>query len=146
MYHYVECGLDNVQLRNGFVVKQTPYGEAVAIQDVEGLHLAIGIMLAEKPGKLSGQEFRFLRKELGLSQENLGAILGNTDQAIAKWEKTNKIPLAPERLLRGIYLEAKTGEAGLMQGIKRINELDHELYTLSLRDEGKWEEDELVAA
>lgn len=146
MYHYVECGLDNVRLRNGFVVKQTPYGEAVAIHDVEGLHLAIGVMLAEKAGKLTGKEFRFLRKELGLSQENLAGILGNTDQAIAKWEKTGKIPLASERLLRGLYLEAKTGEAGLMEGIKRINELDHELYTLSLHEEGQWAEDELECA
>lgn len=147
MYHYVECGLDNVQLCNGFVVKQTPYGEAVAIHDVEGLHLAIGIMLAEKAGKITGSEFRFLRKELGLSQESLAEILENSSQAIAKWEKgESKIPGAAERYIRGLYLEAKTGEAGLMEGISRINELDHHLYTLSLKEEGTWEEVELKAA
>jgi len=147
MYHYVECGLDNVRLRNGFVVKETPYGEAVAIHDVEGLHLAIGVMLAEKASKLTGAEFRFLRKELGLSQDSLARILGNTDQAIAKWEKGGKIPLSSERFLRGLYLEAKTGEAGLMEGIKRLNEIDHDLYTLSLQeDEGGWKEAEPHAA
>ena len=30
-YHYVECGLPNVWLRNGFEKKQTPYGEGVSI-------------------------------------------------------------------------------------------------------------------
>ena len=36
-YHYVECGLPNVWLRNGFEKKQTPYGEGVSISDIERL-------------------------------------------------------------------------------------------------------------
>lgn len=146
MYHYVECGLDNVWLSNGFVVKDTPYGEAVAISDVAGLHRAIGKMVAEKSSPLTSAEFRFLRKELGLSQENLAKILDNSSQAVAKWEKGNKIPRAAERLLRGFFLEATTGEAGLMEGIKRINELDHELHRLRLEFEGEWKQDDKEAA
>ena len=35
-YHYVECGLPNVWLRNGFE-KKTPYGEGVSISGIERL-------------------------------------------------------------------------------------------------------------
>ena len=83
MYHYVECGLPNVWLRNGFVVKETAYGEAVAIEDVEGLHEVLGRMVAEQGSRLTGDEFRFLRKELGLSQESLAGIIENSSQAVA---------------------------------------------------------------
>lgn len=138
MYHYVESGLPNVWLSNGFVVKETSYGEAVAITDVQGLHDTIGKALAEKPSPLSGAEFRFLRKELGLSQERLGSIVGLSSQSVAVWEKTGKIPTVNDRYLRGLYLEAKTGEADLMTAINKINDLEHDLYKLNLEFEGTW--------
>ncbi|KAF2389727.1 MULTISPECIES: helix-turn-helix domain-containing protein [Pseudomonas] len=138
MYHYVESGLPNVWLSNGFVVKETAYGESVAITDVKGLHDVIGKAIAGKPSVLTGAEFRFLRKELGLSQESLAEIVGLTSQAVAIWEKTDKIPMVNDRYLRGLYLEAKTGEADLMSAINTINKLDHELYKLNLEFEGEW--------
>jgi DNA-binding transcriptional regulator YiaG len=138
MYHYVESGLPNVWLHNGFVVKETSYGDAVAITDVQGLHDAIGKAVAQKPAALSGPEFRFLRKELGLSQERLGIIVGLTSQAVAIWEKSGNIPTISDRYLRGLYLEAKTGDADLMDAISKINDLDHELYQLNLEFEGTW--------
>ena len=146
MYHYVESGLPNVWLSNGFVVKETAYGEAVAITDVKGLHDVIGKALAEKPAALTGSEFRFLRKELGLSQESLAEIVGVTGQAVAIWEKTDKVPTVNDRYLRGLYLEAKTGEADLMAAINSINKLDHEMYMLNLEFEGEWHNQEKECA
>lgn len=146
MYHYVESGLPNVWLSNGFVVKETAYGESVAITDVKGLHDVIGKSIAEKPAPLTGAEFRFLRKELGLSQERLAAIVGLTSQAVAIWEKTDKIPTVNDRYLRGLYLEAKTGEADLMAAINSINRLDHDLYKLNLEFEGEWHNKEKQCA
>ncbi|WP_223507795.1 transcriptional regulator [Pseudomonas sp. BF-B-25] len=146
MYHYVESGLPNVWLSNGFVVKETSYGEAVAITDVQGLHDTIGKALAEKPAALTGAEFRFLRKELGLSQERLGAIVGLSSQAVAIWEKSGNIPTVNDRYLRGLYLEAKTGEADLMAAINKINDLDHDLYKLNLEFEGTWHNQEKACA
>lgn len=32
MYHYTQCGLDNVWLENGYKVKKTAYGQAVAVR------------------------------------------------------------------------------------------------------------------
>lgn len=138
MYHYVECGLPNVWLRNGFVVKQTPYGEAVAIQEVEGLHQMIGKMLAEQANGLTGAEFRFLRKELALSQENLAAIIGKSSQAVALWEKNDKVPMIAERFIRGLYQEATTGNAKLMEAINHINRLDHEIHDMQLSFDNGW--------
>jgi hypothetical protein len=41
MYHYIESGLPNVYLENGYREVKTAYGKSVVIHDVEGLHFAI---------------------------------------------------------------------------------------------------------
>ena len=61
MYKYTECGLKNVYLVNGFHERKTPYGKAVSIDNVEGLHRVIGLHLADNKPNLTGAEFRFLR-------------------------------------------------------------------------------------
>lgn len=141
MYHYVECGLPNVWLRNGFVVKETAYGEAVAINDVDGLQRAIGLMLAGQDTQLTGAEFRFLRKELELSQESLAGIFDKSSQAVALWEKNDKVPMMADRLIRGLYLEATTGNAKLMESINHINRLDREIHELSLSFDDGWQQE-----
>ena len=90
-YHYTESGLRNIYLLNGYEVVETPYGKATSVVDVEGLHKLIGSNLCRKK-HLTGTEFRFIRKEMSLSQSGLGQTLGVTDQAIAKWEKTGRVP------------------------------------------------------
>lgn len=145
MYHYVECGLPNVWLRNGFVVKDTAYGEAVAIEDVEGLHKVIGKMVAEQASRLSGTEFRFLRKELALSQESLAEIIDKSSQAVALWEKNDKVPMMADRFIRGLYLEATTGNAKLMEAINHINQLDHDIHNMSLSFDDGWKQEDKAA-
>src|SRR5262245_9334864 len=75
MYHYKESGLRNISLLNGYVVKRTPYGEALSIRDPEGLHRYIGSVIARQP-TLSGPELRFLRKEMDMSQRELAEFVG----------------------------------------------------------------------
>ncbi|GJN50817.1 helix-turn-helix domain-containing protein [Pseudomonas tohonis] len=145
MYHYVECGLPNVWLRNGFVVKDTAYGEAIAIEDVEGLHKVIGKMVAEQASRLSGAEFRFLRKELALSQESLADIIDKSSQAVALWEKNDKVPMMADRFIRGLYLEATTGNAKLMEAINHINQLDHDIHNMSLSFDDGWKQADKAA-
>jgi len=81
-----------------------------------------------------------------LSQERLASIVGLTSQAVAIWEKTDKIPTVNDRYLRGLYLEAKTGEADLMAAINSINELDHELHKLNLQFEDGWHKQDQTCA
>jgi DNA-binding transcriptional regulator YiaG len=124
MYHYIDSGLSNVWLRNGYRTVASPYGKATAIEDLEGLHASIGRRLALEKPRLSGGEFRFLRKELGLSQAALAALLGNTEQAVAKWEKGARLPAWADRLLRQVYLEHLGGNQRLTDLLEQLAQAD----------------------
>ena len=121
MYKYTDGGLRNVWLANGFAVKRTPYGEAVAIEDVPGLTRAICAALTKKPGRLTGAEFRYLRLDLRLSQKALGQLFGNTEQAIAIWEKAGKIPLLADKHLRLLWAERDDGNETIKRLMDRLN-------------------------
>ncbi|KGK42947.1 hypothetical protein LH51_03460 [Nitrincola sp. A-D6] len=99
MYHYRSCGLPNVYLKNGYTEHTTDYGPGVSIEDIEGLHKAIALAITESPTKMTGAEFRFLRKELNLSQKRLGDAMGVEDQTVAGWEKKQPTSMAG-RLIR----------------------------------------------
>jgi|ERR1043166_913896 putative transcriptional regulator len=107
MHRYVESGLDNVYLENGYHVHRTPYGEGIAIQNTEGLNKAIGRWLVSLPKPMTGAELRFLRLEMEATQKGLASILGATEQTLRLWEKNRKkaMPGPADRLLRALYLE-----------------------------------------
>jgi putative transcriptional regulator len=130
-YHYTDSGLDNVWLENGFTIENHPhYGELISITNVRGLHETIARWLIRQPRTLTGAEFRFLRTELDMSQRSLGDLLGVTEQAVAKWEKSRDKPVAnkpAERLLRGVYLEYHDGEPEFSAILDRITKLDAEI-------------------
>lgn len=121
MYKFTDGGLRNVWLGNGFAVKKTPYGDAVAIEDVSGLTRAICAALANKPSKLTGTEFRYLRLHLGLSKKNLADLLGNTEQAVAIWEKTSKLPLWGDRNIRSLWKAREDGNETIKRVMDRLN-------------------------
>ena len=124
MLKYTGCGLRNVWLQNGYSAKQTPYGKAVAIQDVEGLHRALAKRIALKP-RLTGAEFRFIRKELDLSQAALARMFGFEAQTIALWEKNKaRVPKLADRMLRLIYREDAEGNVKIREIIDRENDAD----------------------
>lgn len=114
MYHYLECGLKQVWLRNGYRHVETPYGEAVEVENVEELHRMIARALLQR-ARLSGAEFRFLRRELNLSQAALAEMLGNSEQSIALWEKGRGAPKWADRLIRALYREHVEGNARLAE-------------------------------
>jgi len=124
-YHYTESGLKSIYLLNGYEVIETPYGKATSIVDVEGLHKLISSSLCRKK-HLTGTEFRFIRKEMGLSQSGLGKTLGVTDQALAKWEKTGRVPKTADRFIRLLYLESINENVKIQSFIDRINETDRD--------------------
>jgi putative transcriptional regulator len=83
VYHYTECGLDNVYIKNGFEIK----GEEVYIKRLHELHKAILKTLISKASILSGKEITFIRHYLDLSQKTFGRMLGVDYQTILRWEK-----------------------------------------------------------
>lgn len=123
LYHYTECGLRNVWLANGYKIRKTPYGQAVYIEDVPGLHKAIGLRLVNTKPRLSGGEFRFLRKELDLAQARVAALFGCSPQTVALWEKKSP-PKWADRWMRLLYQEYIFGNAKIVGFIDKLNEMD----------------------
>jgi transcriptional regulator with XRE-family HTH domain len=103
-FHYSASGLNNIYLLNGVTEETTDYGKMVHIENINGLHHAIGLHIIEKDEPMEGAEFRFLRKQMGLSQAQLADGLNVTDQTIANYEK-GKTALGPaEAFIKTSYL------------------------------------------
>jgi DNA-binding transcriptional regulator YiaG len=137
-YHYRDSGLDNVWLEGGFEHVKSPYGDGVRIEDLDGLHRCIARCLIEKPGLLSGAEFRFLRTELDLSQSTMGQLCGREERAIRGWEAGDRpIDEGANKLIRFVYEQrfnptANTKYEELSKKIEELQALDKKLHELKL--------------
>jgi len=121
--HYKTCGLDDVYLLSGYEVKQTPYGESISIKNLDDLNKAIGYHLVSEEKKLSGKELRFLRKQMDLTQAELGVYLGLSDQQVARWEKAkNEIKKSTDHLMRILYLDHLDGNVKVIETLKDLDE------------------------
>lgn len=120
MYHYKDGGLRNVWLENGYTVRRTPYGQGVAIHDIDGLTRAICLALTEKAGVLAGAEFRFIRSAMLLSQPALGKMMGVDGQSVARWEKTGRVPKWADKLVRLLYRAKADGNEPISRAIDRL--------------------------
>ena len=140
-YHYVECGLPNVWLRNGFENKQTPYGQGVSIVDIERLHRCIARTLCDKPVQLTGREFRFMRRELDFSQKIIGEIFGRSDRSIRDLEHKGAVKEPYNGFIRHLYLKSIDPKSSYIELFKRLRDLDiewHEQLTLMSDGTGNW--------
>lgn len=127
MYHYTISGLDNVWLKNGYEIKETRYGPAVSIHDADQLDKAIAEHLLSKKGPLNGQELRFLRTLLGLSQEGLGNMVGVKEQTVSLWERKRQheaVPTHADAFVRMLYSEKVDGNLKITAAIERINAVE----------------------
>jgi DNA-binding transcriptional regulator YiaG len=98
---------NNIFLLNGVTEKVTDYGPMVHIENINGLHHAIGLHVIEKPDPMTGAEFRFLRKQLQMTQAELAKHLGVSDQTVANYEKgkSGKHGFGPaDAFMRAFYL------------------------------------------
>jgi len=132
MYHYTECGLDSVHLKNGYRLEDGVHGKGVSIHDIDGLHEVISRGIIAKEAHITPSEFRFLRHELDLSQSALGRLMEKTDQTVAGWEKGERdIPVLADNAIRGIYMTSlgETQSAGLLN---KLAELDRTLHETKL--------------
>jgi DNA-binding transcriptional regulator YiaG len=138
MFHYTACGLDNVWLESGFASKETKYGPAFAVQDADQLHKLLAIKLIDKPCRLAGQEFRFLRTQLGLSQESLAKLFDVSENAVSLWERKNTVPAAYDQWLRMSLLAKFEGKTKLADAIQRIQSVQalvpHKWLVKALKD------------
>ena len=140
MYHYKECGLDNVWLENGFTEKITPYGKAVAIDNAINLHQTIALDLTMKVGKLTTNEFRFMRAILGISEDGFAQCLGDTEQSVNLWERTENIPTYADSIARMLVSEKLKGNIKVSSVIERINTVERmcKQKIVAREDKHKW--------
>jgi putative transcriptional regulator len=127
-YHYKGCGLDNVYLHNGVNYVDTPRGKAVHIQNIEGLHRAIGYWLVHEKKNLTGKEFRFLRNEMNLTQQNVSTLLNTDVQNVGRWEReeAEKVPGPAQVVIRLLYDEQVNGNKEIIGPLRRLAELDEQ--------------------
>ena len=107
-FHYTGCGLDNIYLSSGVNFREADdeYGSGYSINDADDLHNVLCFILALKPAALSAQEVKFLRIEADLSQKELAAKLGVTDQTVSLWERDRQpIQRAESLVLRAFVVE-----------------------------------------
>ncbi|MEY2621798.1 MAG: hypothetical protein RIT26_1618 [Pseudomonadota bacterium] len=128
LLHYTACGLPNVWLEGGYTVKETKYGHAISVKDIDGLHKLLTTKLVEKKGLLAGYEFRFLRVQLGLTQEGLGKLLNVTENAVSLWERKNTVPNVYNHMLRLMVMAKYSGNTKISEAIERIQVVEKLVY------------------
>jgi putative transcriptional regulator len=135
MHRYIESGLDNIYLDNGYRIHRTPYGEGISIQDTEGLNRAIGRWLVSLSKPLTGAELRFLRLEMEATQKGLASILGATEQTLRLWEKHRKkaMPGPADRLLRALYLEYTGKDESVRKMLEKLAKFDQKEHRSKVR-------------
>lgn len=122
---YRECGLDDVYLLNGYEVHQTPYGDGISVENVEGLHEAIALNLVRNKGLLKGKEVRFIRKLLGWTQADLARRLRCNVQSVARWESgKTEINGPADMLTRAFFLGSKNKNLQLLEFANEVAELN----------------------
>ncbi len=125
MHHDTDGGLENVWLENGYTTRQTPYGPAVTIHDVDGLTRAICMALTDKASIVSGKEFRYIRQGgMALSQAALGKMPGVDEQSVARLEKTGRVPKWADKLIRLVYAAHANADAPIRRAIERARTVE----------------------
>jgi len=147
MYHYTESGLKNVYLRDGYNTIEIDGEEAVSIHDLAGLHKVISQSIIRKSPSLSGDEIRFLRKEMNLTQSLFASIISVSEDTVRGWENGRTSVTGPaDKLIRGVYVDHFDGDGGLRQIIEDMarlnNEIAEDMHDMNFEEgvNGMWEE------
>lgn len=138
-YPYTESGLDHLMLLNIEERRCTTCDEsAAAIPKLAPLHRAVGVTLSSKPSLLTGKEISFIRKLLGLSEEEFAVRLYASPQDVTYWEKEDICSwAATDRLIRTLLIIA-----GKFQGFwpaMEYQQVDEMLANVSAQRMPQWE-------
>ena len=103
---YKESGLDNITLIDIKKYVCNSCGEEyIGIPNAMDLHRLIANTLIQNPKRLSGKEFRFLRKSLGYSGEFFAKIVGVSRETISRWENEKlSLPKHMDLLMRSLVV------------------------------------------
>ena len=85
-YQYAECGLDNVYI-SGLQIVDDAGDECITIPAIQDLHNLIAFSLLNETKKLTGNEFYFIRGELGLNIQKLAKLLNAKVADLQQWQQ-----------------------------------------------------------
>lgn len=105
-HHYTESGLLNVVI-SGIPVEVDDEGdEVITIPAVNELHRMIALGIVNHASGMSGDELRFLRTEMGLTQSELATLVHRDKQSIGRWERGDiDIDSSAEAVIRRFAIE-----------------------------------------
>jgi DNA-binding transcriptional regulator YiaG len=97
----------------------------VSFHNLDGLTRSICMALTRKASPLTGAEFRYIRSAgMLLSQPALGKLMGVDGQSVARWEKTSKVPLWADKLVRLLYAAQVNGDEPIAKAVERIKTVE----------------------
>jgi len=103
MHPFVEGGLQNVWLSNGYRIKETRNGRSIVVHNPQGLKRTICSALCVKSVALSGDEFRYLCRELQMTCAVLCKRLALTESQLQEWESARQVPRHADTFIRIMY-------------------------------------------
>ncbi|PGH59257.1 hypothetical protein CRT60_01090 [Azospirillum palustre] len=126
LLHYTGCGLDHIYLRGGFEAEQMAGETYVSVQGFEGLYQAIAEAIISSPAPMRGQEVRFLRGRLRLSQEDFAKSISRGRSAVAAWEadRDTVIDGIADGAIRWLCWRRMSDEAVAVALVARMREQD----------------------
>jgi putative transcriptional regulator len=105
-YHFTECGLSYV-----FLVGVNVHGcpkcdvEVADIPRPDELHLMLAGEILMKPTPMTGEEFRFLRKEIGMKPKEFAEVIGVDPKTVTNWESVPALSRQNDVTIRFIVAE-----------------------------------------
>lgn len=89
-HHYTECGLPNVWVQC-FQTLDDAGEKVLIIPQIGKLHALIAKEIVMSERRLSGEELRFLRTEIGCTPEVFGKLISRKASTIASWERNERV-------------------------------------------------------
>lgn len=87
VYHYTECGLDNVVIEGIAIHTDDDGDDCVEIPHIHELHRAIAEGIINHAKGMTSQELRFLRTEMGMTQSELAKLVHRERVTVSRWER-----------------------------------------------------------
>src|SRR6266853_1220865 len=86
-YLFSDSGLSNLVLKNIEIIKCDQCGNSdPIISKSKDIYRALARAIVSKPFALTGEEIRFLRKYLGMSQDTFASHLHSDKAVLSRWE------------------------------------------------------------
>lgn len=110
-YHYKESGLKNVVLSGIELIRCGKCGnEDPVIARMNDVHRALALAVVSQPFRLQGEDVRYLRKFLGMTQDQFAELLHVHKSNLSKWENNeDKIGEQSDRLIRTVAMALGEG-------------------------------------